>query len=59
MDPEKGQNKAHVKIKQCVQSGISENTHLNQVIRQRELGSINLSATNGTFITKGKIESNF
>ena len=47
------------KQKQCVQSGISENTHLNQVMRQKELESINLSATNWTFLTKGEIESNF
>ena len=26
---------------------------------RRELESINLSATNGTFVTKGEIESNF
>ena len=31
----------------------------NKVIIQRELESINLSATNGTFITKGEIEINF
>ena len=42
-----------------VQSGISENTNLNQVIMQRELESIILSATNGTFVTKGEINSNF
>ena len=46
-------------IKQYLQSGISENTSLNQVIIQRELESINISATNGTFVTKGAIESNF
>ena len=59
MDPEKLQNKAHIKIKQYLWSGISENTNLNQVIIQRELESINLSATNGTFVPKGEIESNF
>ena len=32
---------------------------MNQVIIWRELESINLSATNGTFVTKGEIESNF
>ena len=58
-DPEKWQNKAHVHKKQYLQSGISENTNLNQVIIQSELESINLSATNGTFVTKGEIESNF
>ena len=52
MDPEKLQNKAHVQIKQYLQSGISENTNLNQDIKQRELESINLSATNGTFVGK-------
>ena len=54
MNPEKWQNKA-----QYVQSGIPENTYLSQVIIPRELESINLSATNGTFVTKGEIESNF
>ena len=47
------------KKKQHIQSGISENTNLNQVILQRKLESINLGATNGTFVTKGEIESNF
>ena len=42
-----------------MQSGISENTDLKQVIIQKELESINLSATNGTFVTKGEILSNF
>ena len=42
-----------------MQSGISENTNLNHVIIQRKLESINLSATNRTFVTKGEIESNF
>ena len=32
---------------------------MNPVIVQRELESISLSATNGTFVTKGEIESNF
>ena len=60
MDPEKWQNRAHVwKKKQYLLSVISENTNLNPVIIQRELESINLSATNGTFVTKGEIESNF
>ena len=59
MDPEKWQNKAHVYIKQNVQSRISQKKYLNQVIIQRELESINFSATNGTFVTKGEIESNF
>ena len=42
-----------------MQSGISENNIWNQVFIQRELKSISLSATNGTFVTKGEIESNF
>ena len=38
---------------------MSENTNLNQAIIQKlELESINLSATNGTFVTNGEIESN-
>ena len=41
------------------QSVISENHNFNQVTIQRMLESINLSATNGTFITKGEIESKF
>ena len=49
----------NIKKKQYVQSGISENTHLNEVIRQTELESINLSATNGTLVTKGEIENIF
>ena len=49
----------HINKKQYLQSGISENTHLNQVVKQRELESINLSATNGAFVAKGEIESNF
>ena len=56
IDPAKWPNKANVLIKQYLYSGISENTNLNQGIIQRELESINLSATNGTFITKGEIE---
>ena len=32
---------------------------MNQVIIQKKLESINLIATNGTFVTKGEIESNF
>ena len=59
IDLEKWQNKAHIWIKQYLQSGISENTNLDQVIIQTELESINLSATNGTFFTKCEIESNF
>ena len=46
-------------MKQYLLSEISENTNLNQVIIQRELESIKLSDTNGTFLTKGEIESTF
>ena len=46
-------------MKQYVHSEISENTDWKQVIIEKELESINLSATNGTFVTKGEIESNF
>ena len=59
MDQEKWPNKAHVSIKQYLQSVISENNSLNQVIIQRELESINLGTTNGTFVTKGDIKCNF
>ena len=38
---------------------ISENNDLKQVVIQNELENINLSATNGTFVTKGEIESKF
>ena len=38
---------------------IFENIDLKQVFIQKELESIGLSATNGTFVTKGEIESNF
>ena len=58
MDPEKWQNKAHISIKLNLH-GIFENTNLNQVIMQREFKSINFSATNGTFVTKGEILSDF
>ena len=59
IDPRKWQRKHTYKYKQYLQSGISENTILKQVIIQRELESINLNTTNGTFVTKGEIESNF
>ena len=36
-----------------------ENTNLNQVSIQRELESIDLCATNGTFVKKGEIKINF
>ena len=58
IDPEKWQNKSHLNIKQYVQSRISDNTDLKQVIIQKELKSIKLSATNRTFVTKGEIENN-
>ena len=38
---------------------MSENPNLNQVILEKELKSIDLSAANETFVTKGAIESNF
>ena len=38
---------------------MSDNTDLMQVIIQKELESITLSATNGTFVTKGENNSNF
>ena len=38
---------------------LKKKTNLNQVIIQKELESINLSAINGSYITKGEIESNF
>ena len=47
-----------IKKKQYLQRRISENTDLKKIIIQKELESINLGATNGTFITKGEIESN-
>ena len=59
MDPEKRQNKAQVLIKQYVKSEISEFTNLYQFIIQRELESINLSATNWTFVTKEKLKVTF
>ena len=45
--------------KEHAQSGISENTDWKQVIIEKELESINISATIETFVTKGEIESNF
>ena len=47
------------KKKTYIQSINSENTDLKQVIIQKELESINISATNETFVTKDEIESNF
>ena len=38
---------------------ISEKLDLKQVFIQKQSESIDLSATNGTFVTKGEIESNF
>ena len=46
-------------MKQYVQSRISEKTYSKQVIVQKELERINLSAKNGTFVTKGEIRINF
>ena len=42
-----------------MQSGIYESTDWKQVIIEKELESINSSATNWTFVTKGEIKSNF
>ena len=36
-----------------------ENIDMKKVFIQKYLESIELSATNGTFVTKGEIESNF
>ena len=41
LNPEKWQDKAHIKIKQYAQSGISENTDWKQDIIEKELESIN------------------
>ena len=49
----------HINININVQRRISENTDLKKGIIQKDLESINLGATNGTFVTKGEIESNF
>ena len=56
---EKWQNKAHIYIRQYVHIEIFENIDMKQVFIQKQLESIGLSATNGTFVTKGEIESNF
>ena len=56
---EKWQNKAHIHIRQYVHNYIFENIDMKQVFIQQELESIGLSSTNGTFVTKGEIESNF
>ena len=53
------ENRAHIKIKQYKRCRISENTHLNQLIIQKKIEIINLSATNETFVKKSEIESNF
>ena len=47
------------KKKPNLQSGISENTNMNQVLIQIELESINLSATNGTFSQRVKLKVTF
>ena len=48
---EKWQNKAHICIRQ--------NSDWKNVLILKLLEIINLSATNGTFVKKGEIESNF
>ena len=55
MDFKRGRTKHLYKSFLKVWSVISENTKLNQVFMEKELESINLSVTNGTFVTKGKI----
>ena len=62
MSQGKWQNKANIYIymRQYVQIEIFETSNLKQVFFiQKLLESIDLSATNGTFVTKGEIESNF
>ena len=61
MDPAKWQNKTYIWIKKIITKWNfwRKKTNLNQDIIQREFESIHLSATNGTFVTKGEIESNF
>ena len=56
---EKWQNKAHIYIRHYVYIEIFEHIDLKQVFIQKQLESVGLSATNGTFVTKGEIESNF
>ena len=46
-------------VRKFVQIGIFENGHFKQVFIQKQLESIDLSATNGTFVTKGESESKF
>ena len=50
---------AHIYIRQYVHIEIFENIYLKQVFILKELESINLSATNGTFATQDEIESNY
>ena len=45
--------------RQHVQIGIFWNSDLKKVFRQKYLESIDLNATNGTFVTKGEFESTF
>ena len=59
IDPKKMAEKSTCINKQYVKSRTSENPDLKQGIIQKELESINLSAINGTFVTKGESESNF
>ena len=56
---EKWHNKAQIYIRQYVHIENFENIDMKQVFIQKQLESIGLSATNGTFVTKGEIESNF
>ena len=56
---ENWQNKANIYIRQNVQIEIFEKIDLKQVFIRKQLESMGLSATNGTFVKKGEIESNF
>ena len=49
----------HIYMRQYVQIEIFENNNLKPVFIQKLLESIDLSATNGTFVIKGDNESNF
>ena len=51
--------KAHIYIRQYIHIEISENIYLKQVFILTKLESINLSATNGTFVRQDEIESNY
>ena len=46
-------------MRQYVEIIFFENSNLKQVFYTKVVKSIDLSATNGTFVTKGQFESNF